>query len=288
MALIQTVVNGLLIGGVMALGAIGFTLVFGVMGVLNLTHGVVVIAGAYVSYFAWNLFGIDPFLSIPIVMVTMFGVGYVYQRTVIQQIIGRNDLVVLLVTYGVALVGRNLLTIFLTGNTRSIDPPYATAAFTVHSITIPLVRLAALLVSVVLLTAVFLLVYRTEFGLAVRATAESSQNSRLCGIDVERVYSLTFGLATAISAASGVLIGTILPFSPSSELTWTLNAFVVVVLGGLGSLLGSLVGGLVLGLVNSFTTSLVSSNFVQLVTFFLLIATLVVRPQGLFGQEEDS
>lgn len=287
MVLAQTIVNGLLIGGVMALGALGFTLIFGVMGVLNLTHGAIVILGAYVSYFAWTILGIDPFLSIPVTMAAGFTVGYMYQRSIIQSIISRDDLVVLLVTYGVALVVRNLLTIFITANSRSINPPYSNEAIRFAGVIIPVARLGALLISVVVVGVVFLIVYRTRFGLAVRATAESSVNSRLCGINVERVYAVTFGLATAISAASGSLIGVIIPFSPSSELFWTLNAFVVVVLGGLGSLVGSLIGGLVLGLVNSFTTQFASSSYVQLVTFSILILVLLVRPQGLFGRKEE-
>lgn len=285
--MLQTIINGLLIGGVMALGALGFTLIFGVMGVLNLTHGAIVVLGAYSSYFMWVGWGIDPFLSVPITMVAGFTFGYLYQRSVIQSIIDRDDLVVLLVTYGIALVVKNLLTIFATANSRSINPPYSDEALRLAGLTIPVARLGTLAVSLVVVTLVFAVVHRTRFGLAVRATAESSVNSRLCGIDVERVYALTFGLATAISAASGSLIGVIIPFSPTSELFWTLNAFVVVVLGGLGSLFGSLVGGLVLGLTNSFTTQFAASSYVQLVTFSILILVLLFRPQGLFGRRED-
>lgn len=288
MALVQTIINGLLIGGLMALGAIGFTLIFGVMGVLNLTHGAVVVLGGYIAYFAWTLFGIDPFLSVPLSIATMFALGYLYYRAIIQRVIGRDDLVILLVTYGVALVVRNVLEITLTANSRSINPPYSNEALTLAGITIPVVRLAALLISIVLIAAVFLLIHRTKFGLAVRATAEDSTNARLCGIDIERIYAVTFGLATAISAASGSLIGIVLPFSPSSELFWTLNAFVVVVLGGLGSLVGSLVGGLALGLFNSFTTQYIGSTYVQLVSFGILILVLLVRPQGLLGRPEDA
>ena len=288
MALVQTIINGLLIGGLMALGAIGFTLIFGVMGVLNLTHGAVVVLGGYIAYFAWTLFGIDPFLSVPLSIATMFALGYLYYRAIVQRVIGRDDLVILLVTYGVALIVRNVLEITLTANSRSINPPYANEALTLAGITIPVVRLAALLISIVLIAAVFLLIHRTKFGLAVRATAEDSTNARLCGIDIERIYAITFGLATAISAASGSLIGIVLPFSPSSELFWTLNAFVVVVLGGLGSLVGSLVGGLALGLFNSFTTQYIGSTYVQLVSFSILILVLLVRPQGLLGRPEDT
>lgn len=288
MAIVQTIINGLLIGGLMALGAIGFTLIFGVMGVLNLTHGAVVVLGGYIAYFAWTLLGIDPFLSIPLSIATMFALGYLYYRAVVQHVIGRDDLVILLVTYGVALVVRNVLEITLSANPRSINPPYSNEALTLMGITIPVVRLAALLISVVLIATVFLLIHRTKFGLAVRATAENSTNARLCGIDIERVYAITFGLATAISAASGSLIGIVLPFSPSSELFWTLNAFVVVVLGGLGSLVGSLVGGLALGLFNSFTTQYIGSTYVQLVSFSILILVLLVRPQGLLGRPEDT
>lgn len=288
MAIVQTIINGLLIGGLMALGAIGFTLIFGVMGVLNLTHGAVVVLGGYIAYFAWTLLGIDPFLSIPLSIATMFALGYLYYRAVVQHVIGRDDLVILLVTYGVALVVRNVLEITLSANPRSINPPYSNEALTLMGVTIPVVRLAALLISVVLIATVFLLIHRTKFGLAVRATAENSTNARLCGIDIERVYAITFGLATAISAASGSLIGIVLPFSPSSELFWTLNAFVVVVLGGLGSLVGSLVGGLALGLFNSFTTQYIGSTYVQLVSFSILILVLLVRPQGLLGRPEDT
>jgi len=287
MSIAQTVVNGILIGGLMALAAVGFTLIFGVMGVLNLTHGVVVIMGGYIAYFAWMVFGIDPFLSVPICLGTMFLFGFFYQRAIIQRVVDKDDLVILLVTYGVAIVIRNLIEIFLSPNSRSINPPYATDSFTVASVTVPFVRAVASGVGLVLILAVFVLIYRTQFGLAVRATAESTTDARLCGIDVERIYAVTFGLATALSGASGALIGIVLPFSPATELFWTLNAFVVVVLGGLGSLVGSLIGGLIIGLLNAFTTQYVGSTWVQLVFFSLLVVILVLRPQGLFGQPED-
>lgn len=283
MALLAAVLNGLLIGGLYALAAVGFSLIFGVMDVINLTHGVILLLGTYVSYYAFTLMGIDPFLSIPLAMGLLFVFGYVYQRTLVQQIIGEDPLKSLLVTFGVAIMVKNLMNVFFTPDFRSIDPAYAGANFELLGVTIPFVRAMGLIIALVLVGLLSVLLRRTELGRAIRATALDRKGAALMGVNVPHVFAMTFGIAAAFSASAGSLLGVVTPFSPVQEGTYTLQAFVVVVLGGVGTPAGALVGGLLLGVATQLTATFVSSGYQQVVMFSLLVIMLLVRPQGLLG-----
>lgn len=284
---LQTIVNGLLLGGVFALVAVGFSLIFGVMDVLNLTHGATIILGSYLSYYAWDLFGIDPFLLIPIVLVSFFGLGYIYQQTIIRRILGEDELVTLLVTFGFALMIRNALTIFATSNSRSINLNYASDALTFGAVAVPIGRVLVLVTSIVLIGALILLLEKTEYGTKIRAAAQDDIGAQICGINVDHTYAMTFGVATALAGVSGTLIAVIIPFDPSSETLWTLRAFIIVVLGGLGSPLGALLGGFLLGLVSSFTAVYIGATYTEMAMFLVLVLMLFVRPQGLLGETTE-
>lgn len=283
MALLAAILNGLLIGGLYALAAVGFSLIFGVMDVINLTHGVILLLGTYVSYYAFTLLGIDPFLTIPLSMGVLFVFGYAYQRTLVQRIIGEDPLKSLLVTFGVALMVRNLMTVFFTSDYRSIDPTYAGANFELLGVTIPFVRAMGLVIALVLVGLLSVLLRRTELGRAIRATALDRKGAALMGVNVPHVFAMTFGIAAAFSASAGSLLGVVTPFAPVQEGTYTLQAFVVVVLGGVGTPVGALVGGLLLGLATQLTATFVSSGYQQVMMFSLLVIMLLVRPQGLLG-----
>ncbi|MFB6125253.1 MAG: branched-chain amino acid ABC transporter permease [Halanaeroarchaeum sp.] len=279
----SAIVNGLLIGGLYALAAVGFSLIFGVMDVINLTHGVILLLGAYVSYYAFALFGLDPFLSIPLSMVVLFAFGYAYQRTLVQRIIGEDPLKSLLVTFGVAMMVQNLMNVFFTPDYKSIDPSYGGASFQFLGVTVPTVRAMGLVVALVLVALLSVLLRRTEMGRAIRATALDRKGAALMGVNVPHIFALTFGFAAAFSASAGSILGVVTPFSPVQEGTYTLQAFVVVVLGGVGTPAGALVGGLLLGIATQLTATYWGSGYQQVIMFTLLVLMLLVRPNGLLG-----
>jgi branched-chain amino acid transport system permease protein len=282
--ILQTVFDGLVLGGIYALSAVGFSLIFGVLQVVNLSHGVIVLIGSYLSYILWQALGVDPLLSIPVVMAALFGFGYAYQRVIIQPAVDRASLLAsMLVTFGVALMLRNALVWIFSPDFKSITPSYAFTFFEVGPLTFDLVRLTALLASLVLLSLLALALKRSRLGRIIRATAQQDLAARLCGVNARHVYGLTFGVSAAFAGASGTIIGIVLPFAPPDEVLWTMNAFVVVTLGGVGSPAGALIGGLVLGVISTLTSQYIGPAFPNATMFLILVLMLLVRPAGLLG-----
>ncbi|MFN6951195.1 MAG: branched-chain amino acid ABC transporter permease [Albidovulum sp.] len=281
---LQTLADGLVLGGLFSLAAVGFSLLFGVLGVVNLSHGAFVLIGGYAAWSIWYFAGIDPLLALPIVMAGMFVLGYVFQRTIIQWATQRASLLAsMLLTYGFALMIRNALVLIYSPDFKSITPSYAFDAITIGEITLGLTRVAALVVSVVLLGLLAALLQWSSLGRVIRATAQQEQAAALCGVNIRHVFAMTAGLSAAFAGAAGVAIGLVLPFSPPDETLWTVNAFVVVTLGGIGSPAGALVGGLILGIVNTTTAQLVGAAFPNAMMFLLLVLMLIARPAGLLG-----
>jgi len=279
----QTLVDGLVLGGIYALAAVGFSLIFGVLHVINLSHGVLILIGAYLALVLSNALSIDPLLTLPLVMIALFGVGYVYQRFLIQHTIGRTPLGSMLLTFGVALMLQNVMIWVFSPDMKNITPSYAFNSFKIAGLTFDAVRVSALAASLVLLSCLALLLKFSNLGRLIRATAQQTLAAQLCGVNVRHVYALTFAVSAAFAGAAGIVIGVILPFSPADEALWTLNAFVVVVLGGVGSPAGALLGGLLLGVVNTFTAQYVGPSFPNVTMFLMLVLLLLVRPHGLLG-----
>lgn len=282
--LAQAVVDGILQGSVLSLAAVGFSLVFGVLGVVNLSHGLLVILGAYLALVARQAFGLDPLVAIPFVAAIGFCLGYLYQRYVISPAIHRATLVAsLLVTYGAALIAQNVITLLFSPDVMSIRPGYANLHAQVAGITLNLLQVITFAAGLLLIGALSVLLYRLPIGRTIRATAEGELAARVCGVNVEEVYALTFGIASAFAAAAGVLIGMLFPFSPSSHEHWTIFGFVVVVLGGVGTASGALLGGLLLGLISTLTTQFIGAAYPNVFVFLTLVFMLLVRPNGLLG-----
>jgi branched-chain amino acid transport system permease protein len=282
--ILQTIADGLVLGGLYSLAAVGFSLIFGVMNVVNLSHGVLVLIGAYISYTLWHFLGIDPLLSIPLNMAVLFCFGYVYQRGIIQLAVDRSSLLAsMLVTFGVALVLRNILVLIFSPDFKSVTPAYAFTSLSLGGITLDFVRIVALCASLVLLTVLTAVLNFTAVGRVIRATAQQEMAARLCGVDARHVYGLTFGVSAAFAGASGAILGIVVPFAPPDEAIWTINAFVVVTLGGVGSPAGALIGGLLLGLISTFTSQFIGPAFPNAMMFLILVLMLLVRPSGLLG-----
>jgi branched-chain amino acid transport system permease protein len=281
--ILQTVADGLVLGGIYALAAVGFSLIFGVLHVINLSHGVLVLLGAYLALVLSGALRIDPLLTLPLVMAVLFGVGYVYQRFLIQRTVGRTPLASMLLTFGIALMLQNAMIWVFSPDMKNITPTYAFESFKIASLTFDAVRVSALAASLVLLSCLALLLKFSSLGRLIRATAQQTLAAQLCGVNVRHVYALTFAVSAAFAGAAGIVIGVILPFSPADEALWTLNAFVVVVLGGVGSPAGALLGGLLLGIVNTLTAQYVGPAFPNVTMFLMLVILLLVRPHGLLG-----
>jgi branched-chain amino acid transport system permease protein len=280
---IQTLADGLVLGGIYALAAVGFSLIFGVLHVINLSHGVLVLLGAYTALILSTTLRIDPLLTMPLVMAVLFVVGYAYQRLLVQRAVDRSPLGSMLLTFGVALMLQNTMIWVFSPDMRSITPSYAFTSFKLGSIAFDAVRVSCLAASLVLLSCLAALLKFSPLGRVIRATAQQTLAARLCGVNVRHVYALTFAVSAAFAGAAGIVIGIILPFSPADEGTWTLNAFVVVVLGGVGSPAGALIGGLLLGIVSTLTAQYIGPSFPNVTMFLLLVLLLLVRPQGLLG-----
>ncbi|HTR86176.1 MAG TPA: branched-chain amino acid ABC transporter permease [Reyranella sp.] len=280
---LQTLADGLVLGGIYALAAVGFSLIFGVLHVINLSHGILVLIGAYLALFFSQLLHVDAMVTLPLVMAVLFVIGYGYQRLLIQRAVDTTAVGSMLLTFGVALMLQNFMNWLFSPDMKNITPTYAFDSFQIGPVHFDAVRMTALIASLVLLCCLAIFLRYSPLGRVIRATAQQTMAARLCGVNVRHVYALTFAISAAFAGASGIVIGIIRPFSPASEADWTLNAFVVVVLGGVGSPAGALIGGLLLGVVRTLTSQYIGAEFPDATMFLLLVVLLLVRPQGLLG-----
>jgi branched-chain amino acid transport system permease protein len=240
--------------------------------------------GAYLAWFLWSAGGVDPLLAIPPVMTALAAFGYLYQRALIQLAVDRSSLLAsMLVTFGMALMLRNTLALVFSPDLRSITPSYAGHPLHLGALVFDPLRLAALAVSLLLLGALAIVLKATRMGRVIRATAQQELAARLCGVNARHVYGLTFAVSAAFAGASGAILGIVVPFSPPDEALWTMNAFVVVTLGGVGSPAGALLGGLLLGVMSTGTSQLIGPSFPHAMMFLVLVLMLLVRPSGLLG-----
>lgn len=281
---LQTLINGVLYGGILSIAAVGFSLIFGVMNVINLAHGVFVVAGAYGALVAWTVLGIDPLLALPVLMALGLAIGGLYQRYVMQPAVERGSPVAaLLVTFGFALIAVNALTVVFSSSVRNVSPSYAFLNISFAGLSIDAVRLIAFATGLVLIGVLAAFLRGTVWGRMIRATAQSELGARLCGVDARLVYALTFGVGSAFAAGSGVLIGMMLPFTPAEEVTWTVYAFIVVTLGGVGSPAGAMLGGVLMGLAATLTQTYIGAVYTNVMMFLILLLMLLVRPHGILG-----
>jgi len=284
---LQLVVLGLLAGGVYVAVGVGFGLVWGVLNIVNLAHGALVMVGAYLTWWLFAHAGLDPFLSLPIVAVVLFALGYALQRALVNRVIRAPLFFTLLLTFGLNLVIVNVLLLLFRSDFRSVTPAYAGAGFAVGSVQVPAVRLAALAVAVLLAAAVAVLLGRTRTGAAIQAAGADRDAARLVGVDLRHVYALTFGVGAACAGVAGTLISTMQAITPSAGEPYTLQAFVVVVLGGLGRVGATVAGGLLFGVVETLGQTMVpglGAGWANAIAFAILVLVLVVRPAGLLGR----
>jgi branched-chain amino acid transport system permease protein len=280
---LEAAVLGILTGGVYALMASGLTLIFGVMRIINVGHGALVILGAYLSFALWHNLNVDPFLSLVVTMPVMFVLGVILQLVFVRPLKTDREALSVLVTYALALGIEGLLAYFFTSNYVQLRASYENASFPIGSFQITYVYIYGFLLCLAILAAIFFMLYRTTFGGAIRATMLNRTAAQLVGIDVDRVSAIAFGIGTATAAAGGVVFGITNTFNPGSHYDLISRLLTIIVLGGLGSLRGAIIAALVMLVATDITAVVISPVWASFVFFVILVAVLIVRPQGLFG-----
>lgn len=287
--LIQVAIVGLLTGGVYALMASGLTLIFGVMRVINIAHGAFLIFTAYISYWFFTNFGLDPFLSLFITVPVLFVIGILFQKYVLERVKGDPGLIVLLTFASALVIDGTLGTVFETTG-RSIRTEYTSAVLQLPltadlTLRLPWIRIAGFAAAVVTLVVLNLFLTRTDMGRAIRATTQNKSAAQLVGVNVDWVQSITFGIGLATVAVGGVLFSLIWTWNPGSHTEWISKMLSIIVLGGMGSLPGAFLAALIMGVTEGVAAVTMSSYISPIVFFLVLFLVLVFRPQGLLGKK---
>ncbi len=285
--LVDLTVSAVMLAGLYATMAYGLGLIYGVLRVVNLAHGGVIMAGAYLGWVLHGWLGLDPYLAIPLVVAATFVFGMAMYRVLVRHLPrgAAGGPASLLLLFGVWLVLRNVAYLLFSGNDQAIRTPYSTRAWPVLGSWVAVNRVAVLAVAIVVPVLLHLLLTRTFLGRAIRAVAQNADSCTLVGVNVERVYTVTFGLGTALAGLAGLLSATIFSFNPAFGAGELLKSFVVVVLGGLGNVAGTAVAALLLAVVEVFAILVLPSYLTAAVGFVMLVLVLVLRPGGLFGQK---
>ncbi len=280
----QILANGLVLGALYACIAVGFSLVWGVLNVINILHGTFIVLGSYVAFFAFSYAGIHPFLSVIIAGAVLYCVGYAVQATVINRVVTAPVLITLTLTFGLDLVLNNAMLVAFTADYRKINLASPLGSVEFGSVFLPGDRVAAMALALLLTGLLYWLLRSTNIGRAIIAVRMDREAAALMGVDVQRVNAVTFGIGALMAGAAGALLSIVYPISPLNSSLFLGKAFVVCVLGGLGSVPGALVGGLALGVLESFGAFWFGPEHAITLSFALLLVLLFVRPSGLLGK----
>jgi branched-chain amino acid transport system permease protein len=281
MELLQTLVNGVLLGGLYGLIGLGLSVNFGIMRLVHLAHGEVVVLGAYFLVVGLVPLGLHPLLAAALVAPGMFALGWALQRFIIHRTVGRGVLPPLIVTFGISIVVQNALLLWATADARTLQTPLASAGAPLGGITVPVIRLIDFGVGLGCLAALLLLLGRTALGRALRATSDDPDTARLMGIDPRRMYAIAGGIAAALGGVAGALLAATSTFYPSTGSEVLLIAFEVVVVGGLGSVTGTFVGGILLAVAQVLGARYFGPSYALMAGHMVFLLVLLFRPQGL-------
>ena len=281
----QSLLNGVLMGGVYALVAVGLTLVFGVLKIINFAHGAFMMLGMYFTYFMVSHLHIDPYLSVLGVFPMMFLIGVGIEKLLIERILDAPEHNQLFLTLGIMLFLQNLAIFLWSPDFRVMQSAYNDINYFIGDITISLPQLLAFGIAILFVILIFILLTKTDLGRAIRAASEDKVGSTLMGINVKKIYWITFGLGTACAGVAGTAVTPFFPIYPYVGDIFLLTAYVVVVLGGLGSVVGALIGGIIIGVADSLGAIFLPGSMKQVISFSLFILVLLVRPTGLFGRK---
>jgi len=288
---LQTIANGILVGALYGLVALGLGLLMGVMKFLNIAHGTFIILGGYLSFWLFNLWGIDPFLSIPLVIMAMFLIGLVFYRLTLSPLlklpnIGMRIDTSMLVTFGLIWVLDNVMTMLWTPDTRTIMTSYTGETFKFSGMRFSITGLGGLGVAVFVAIALYFILSRTYFGKHIRAATQDAEAASLCGINVHRIYLLSSGIAIALAGVAGVIVISTYSISASGGISWLLIAFVVMILAGEGNINAIIPAGVIFGLLEAGSVLVVGVPYRQAIALLVFVVVLMFRPQGLFAKRE--
>ena len=278
MLLLQILLNGVLLGGLYGLMALGMALVWGVLNVVNLAHGAFIMLGGYVVYYLFTGLGLDPFLALPVAALVMFALGFLLQRYVLNLIVRGPMLNTLLITFGLNVVLTYLAQLLFSADFRTINPSYSGANFQVAGLTVPVISLAAFVIAFALAGAIWTLLNRARVGRAIRATAQDLTAARLYGVNPHTIYAITFGIGTALAGVAGGLFGLLTHLTPYVGASLTAKSFVIAIIGGLDNPFYVILGGLVVGVAESLASLYLGPTYIDVISFGLLVLILVVRP----------
>lgn len=280
---LNVLVAGILLGGIYSLASIGLNLIFGVVRIVNFAQGELIMLAMYATAALYIGIGLDPYLSIVVVVPALFLLGVLLQRLILQPLQGES-MMQIFATFGVLMIFQNLVTALTRGENVSIDTVYGSTVIQIGTVNISLVRLIVLVAVTLIAVGLNIWLRRSLAGKAIRAVAQDRQAARLMGIDVERTFMLAFGIGAALAGLAGALLTPIYTLSPQIGGNFILAAFAVVVLGGLGSVTGAFIGGFIVGIVEAFAGFYIDPVLKQAIWFLIFIIVLIVRPQGLLGQ----
>jgi branched-chain amino acid transport system permease protein len=282
--LAQSLVNGLLFGGVYSLMAVGLSLIFGVMRVINFAHGDMMVWGMYLAFLLSVHLGVDPYFSFALCAAVLFATGLAIQRGLVNRIMDAPHEMQILLMLGVALVLENVALVAFGPDTRRVSTPLGATALWFGPLFFDLPRLLTFAFSIALSLGLWLFLYRSDLGRTIRAASDNPTGALVVGADVNRVYTVAFGVGSGLVGAAGALTASFLPFSPAAGLAFTVASFNIVIIGGMGSLVGAFLGGLLVSVAESIGAVVLAPSLKEVVSFSLLILILLFRPSGLFGK----
>ncbi len=287
--IIQTLILGVALGGVFALMGSGLSLVFGVMRIVNLAHPVLIIAGAYVAYWGFRLYGIDPLMMLPVAIVILAAIGVVLYKLVFEREArsAKYSEMTVLLTFAIAMIVEGALGGFFSNTQRVTSPDYATDAIFIGDVFIPTGQLYAGILSLIIISVLALFLKYSSFGYAIRATTQNREAAELLGVNVNRVALVSFAIGIGLAGAAGCLVSFVFSFFPAKHWEWIAVLMSLVVLGGMGSLLGTVVASFLLSVIAAFVGTYVGATWSTMTFFLALFLILLVRPQGLFGEKPE-
>lgn len=281
---LQSLISGILIGGVYALIGIGLTIIFGVMRVINFAHGDIMMVGMYLTYLLFTVAGIDPFVSIAITIPLMFLFGALLQKVFINRIIGTLPQNQILLTIGLGLIMSNTMMLVFTSDYKILSTSYSSSSITLAGISISQPLFISFLITAAITSILYWFLMKTDTGQAIRATAQDREAAQLMGINVKWMSILAFGIGAFLAGTAGALISPTYYIFPQIGSTFTLKAFVITVLGGMGSIIGATLGGIIIGVAESLGAVYISSGWKDVVVFVLFLLVLLFKPAGLMGK----
>lgn len=280
----DSMVSGLLYGGLLAVTAVGLSLIFGVMRLINLAHGELLVLGAYLSFELTSWLGLDPIVSVLVVAPVLFLVALPLFRLLLAPVLSRGPEPAMLTTFALSIIAQSLFILLFSGDSRSLPAAYSTASLSFGGLQVSVIYLVSFVVGLVVCGVLDLIIRRTGFGRDIRAASEDSGAAEALGVNIRRTNLLVFGIAAACASIGGVLVGVSFSFTPTSGTNYLLTGFAVVVLGGLGSIRGTFVAALLLGVLESIGSLVLGDGYRDLIGFVVFLVVLSVRPQGLFGR----